>query len=183
MSWGAISALTGVIGIAFAAGMWVKASEFNSEDNAEIIKELKKRISINERKMLELNIPKGAVLAFDLPDGCPKDGWEPLTDVDGRFIIGSSTKFKYRESGGQESYTLSVSNLPNLSVTLSEGNHARLVDASRFDQSGGNSPVVNSKGTRHPYASNINFNIGNTGAVTKYNIMPPYLPLHFCKKT
>lgn len=136
-------------------------------------------------KLVEVTggVPQGAVMAFDLPGGCPKKGWEEFNDASGKFIIGVSSAYKYRVAGGRESYALSANNLPPINITLSTGNNARLVDATRFDGGSGNSPTVNNSGKRHPYASNVQVKGGNTGRQNNYNVMPPYIPLHLCKKT
>ncbi len=72
--------------------------------------ELSKKMTEHEKSHSVVVIPKGAVVAFDLPEGCPRQGWEPLNDASGKFIIGVSSSKRYRESGGSESYSLSVRN-------------------------------------------------------------------------
>ena len=58
-------------------------------------------------KHAEWDIPKGAIMAFNL-SFCP-EWWSRFTEADGRFIMGSSSK---GERGGSSSITLSTDQLP-----------------------------------------------------------------------
>ena len=49
---------------------------------------------------LQLAVPKGAVMAFDL-DQCPK-GWTAMSEAAGRFVVGVNTE----GSNGQSKYSL-----------------------------------------------------------------------------
>lgn len=58
-------------------------------------------------------VPDGAVVAFDLPAGCPKEnGWYPFDEADGRVIIGAGGAYKYRVEGGDSDIVLVEENLP-----------------------------------------------------------------------
>src|SRR4051812_47573855 len=60
-------------------------------------------------------VPPGAVMAFDLPAGCPA-GWSAFEHAAGRAVIGTATAQQatsnatvahaYRDSGGRETYKL-----------------------------------------------------------------------------
>lgn len=56
-----------------------------------------------------LEIPKGAVMAFNL-ETCPQ-WWSRFTEADGRFIMGSNSNIKGK--GGHERINLSIDQLPS----------------------------------------------------------------------
>jgi hypothetical protein len=82
------------------------------------------------RSYIYVEIPTGAVVAFDLADGCPQDGkWTPFIDGNGRTIVGAFqgpppsesgddgqpiAVHKYHDRSGSESTKLSVANLPQM---------------------------------------------------------------------
>jgi hypothetical protein len=63
-------------------------------------------------------VPNGAVVAFDLSDGCPKaPGWNTFADAHGRVIVGSGQGAglalrPFRHAGGLETFTLTETNIP-----------------------------------------------------------------------
>ena len=67
-------------------------------------------------------LPAGAVVAFDLKDGCPP-GWNPVEDAAGRTIVGTGTGAglsvrNYRDRGGEERHLLEVAEMPRHSHAL-----------------------------------------------------------------
>lgn len=69
-----------------------------------------------------IEIPKGAIIAFDRVDGCPKVGWEPFLPAQGRFIVGvdgENYELPYKNGtpdyqyGGTDKTKLEVNHLPN----------------------------------------------------------------------
>jgi hypothetical protein len=86
------------------------------------------------RAAVTIVIPVGAVVAFDLPDGCPKDGqWTPFGEANNRVIVGAAglastpeqgddgvalVQRRFRERAGADSTKLAVANLPAFDVPL-----------------------------------------------------------------
>lgn len=144
-------------------------------------------------KVLRKEIPLGAVVAFDLPDGCPKQGWTQLEAAKGRFLIGVDGK-KYRlpyEAGtphyqlkGEERVWLSSDEMPSHNHPVSAGYDNKIHDAL-----GGSSAHYGIQSTFDPNApAKPSFDpsfkkmIGPAGKGDSHNNMPPYIPLYFCKK-
>ncbi|MBZ9673971.1 DUF3352 domain-containing protein [Mesorhizobium sp. ES1-3] len=119
-------------------------------------------------------VPAGAIMAFDLSDTCP-DGWAPFNDVSGRFIVGSGkgtdlTEHVFRNIGGREEQSLTVDQLPPQQITIPSPVYSK---TDHYDVPGG--PVT---------AVGIYQNMVSFGGTSKsVPILPPYLPLKYCKKT
>ena len=137
------------------------------------------------------SVPSGAVMAFDLSDGCPKMGWSEFSDGQSRMIIGATfkngnlpsgngelTRRVFRTPGGTEKHKLKIEEMPT---------HAHPV--STFDWG----HTVNNNGSKNridvddgpPYKPDWHgkLNTEKRGDGVPHNNMPPYLPLFFCKKT
>lgn len=157
-------------------------------DNAtrELIS-LRERVDMLEskvRNLSETGLTSGAVVAFDLVDGCP-EGWVMHAQSAGRTIIGqgigrgntrgeaSLTERRYRELGGEETHMLSAAELP----AHSHGQVGALTGRSL--------PWLGASGS-HPLpttdaAPNSEFD-WSVGEGVSYNIMQPYIVLYYCKK-
>jgi hypothetical protein len=86
------------------------------------------------RAAVTIEIPVGAVVAFDLADGCPKDGqWVAFGDANNRVIVGAAgaastpeqgddgvplIQHRFRERAGADTTRLAVANLPPFDVQL-----------------------------------------------------------------
>lgn len=130
----------------------------------------------------EALVPRGAVVAFDLPGGCPA-GWAAFNQANGRTIIGVGvgsgnnqcspplTERRYREVGGAEVHVLTVDEMPS---------------HSHFPPSRGNSGpyevnALQAAGRGH-YRGDHQRPTSNTGGNQPHNNMPPYMVLHYCRK-
>ncbi|MBU2652711.1 MAG: hypothetical protein KKA81_17425 [Bacteroidetes bacterium] len=79
-------------------------------------------------------VPSGAVMTFDLAS-CPS-GWSPLVGAQNRFIVGSGGLYVRNSSGGANTSSLSVANLPSHihsvdppdTATTSAGTHSHTVN-------------------------------------------------------
>jgi hypothetical protein len=135
-------------------------------------------------------LPAGAVVAFDLPNGCP-DGWTMFDRAISRVIVGSVagrsagepirdrtgkvlTARPYRDEGGEETHSLTVEEMPP------HRHQTPLVAAP--DQ------VTFGVGTSARGIGGLNIQV-NTGALTSdagggksHNIMPPFVALFYCRK-
>lgn len=133
-------------------------------------------------------IPAGAVMAFDLPNGCP-EGWSRFDEGSGRMIVGvgkrvgidgsfrllADSNGSVYQTGGAENHTLTVPEMPSHShdflgnKVLRGGNHGIGTDLAVGD--GAN------YGNWAPSGS-----ISNAGLSAPHNNMPPYIALYFCRK-
>lgn len=154
-------------------------------ENATLSKEIEKL-----KQPRTAAIPSGAVVAFDLPNGCPQ-GWKDLNESDpGKFakraIIvidpkdDDTTKFGYREDGGEEMVKLSVGQMP-----VHRHNTTNPDKGLQWGLGGGQDRSVNEKVAQGDWfstrpASSITHDAGGS---QHHNNMPPYIALYFCKKT
>jgi hypothetical protein len=119
-------------------------------------------------------IPANAVIAVDEAGGCSKlgNGWEDA-GFGGRVLVGAiggDARWGYRVVGGRSSITIESKNIPPLFLgfhTNLSGNDSTLsmIEALSFTKP--KSPVVAQTSTEPASA---------------IDIMPPYVPLFFCKK-
>lgn len=119
-------------------------------------------------------VPKGAVAAFDLTDGCP-GGWKSFDDASGRFLVGSGqsnglTPRLLRAVGGDEEHALVLDELPPMQLTIQI---PYPVKKEKFDAGGDNYEVMAFR------PDTVSFG-GTSKAIS---MMPPFLALTFCKKT
>jgi hypothetical protein len=116
-----------------------------------------------------VGMPAGAVVAFDLAN-CP-GGWTTFAAVAGRNIIGvgSGPGLTVRflgDTGGEETHTLSVAEMPSHAHNIVFNKH--------FAAGGGN-------GDFGPGTGN-NYGTDPAGGGAAHNVMDPYLALLYCKK-
>jgi hypothetical protein len=128
-------------------------------------------------------VPSGAVMAFDLPKGCPT-GWTTFEQAAGRTVIGTATAQQasansvivhgYRDNGGQETHKLTEAELPPLkfsfTVNAAENNSA----GDRLRAGGADYFVV----VRTPTP----ITLSSAGKGDTFPTMPPYVALFYCKK-
>ena len=126
------------------------------------------------------SLPVGAVVAFNLPTGCPKDeGWHDFTDGAGRFIAGMGRHTdidRYGnpvealvrgQVGGHRTHELTVSEMPSHSHT--------------YEFSSGTSSPAKVDNTPSEFgAKDRKPQTGTTGDGAPHNNMPPYIALHYC---
>ena len=153
-------------------------------------------------------VPAGAVMAFDLPTGCP-DGWGAFEDAGGRAVIGAGAGMipgteerdlniqtkKYRQHGGDEKVTLTISEMPGHdhsegTLEATAPNPFMHVTPAGTPLSGGTASSLWDPNPDH--TGGANFSDGHTHAITgstgsegggvAHNNMPPYIALYFCKK-
>ena len=94
-----------------------------------------------------ISLPVGAVVAFDLPRGCP-DGWERFEAGEGRFLIGVGKLGGRRydlpyvagkpdyQKGGSPTQTLSIEVLPSHSHKVTDPKHTHIARAPLNDANG-----------------------------------------------
>ncbi|MDJ0637284.1 MAG: hypothetical protein QNJ20_00505 [Paracoccaceae bacterium] len=143
------------------------------------------------------SVPTGAIMAFDLSDGCP-DGWAPFAESQGRTIVGASfgmddnlfrddvlTQRKYRDHGGAEAVELKEAQMPSHrhGLPVVSGDVSSYMDAGL-----GNNVVYFDYSARDDVSWRIDMQrasegVGPTGSSQPHENMPPFLALYFCKKT
>jgi hypothetical protein len=134
-------------------------------------------------------IPARAVVAFDLPDGCPK-GWARFERGASRTIIGASAThlaevlnvgadfkplraYPYQADGGSEFHELEADELPSISVGTN-GFSAQASTVDRYNAGGSNYPVIT--------ASQKPIQTDPLGKGKAFSLMPPFIALYFCIK-
>lgn len=151
-------------------------------------------------------IPSGVIAMWsgqstNIPDGWAlcngQNGTPNLTD---KFIIGAGAKYSPGNTGGEETHTLTTSEMPSHNHTLSlnglscssAGSHSHTVPYSSnatggsYNIAGTGGNASNSKTTSssggHTHAITGSGTIGSTGSGTAHNNMPPYYALCFIMK-
>lgn len=133
-------------------------------------------------------LPSGAVIAFDLSQGCPI-GWSAFRPGGGRTIIGAGpnsnldmsgrplSSYAVGEIGGEESHSLSIDETPAHSHRVYR--HA----AGEVQQGNPGAGWVTGAGSgdTNTYVKD-NWQTGVTGGSKPHNIRAPYIALYFCKK-
>jgi hypothetical protein len=159
-----ITTAAGVMGIA-GLGLWIYVKQFLPQ--------------------LAGGVPPGAVMAFDLPSGCPA-GWKVFEAAISRTIVGATlgqaaspnhdengkllSSRLYRKDGGEERHTLTVDEMPAHRHLIPHKGADTAIDAG---QRGTNWGVTTLNGTE---------NTDPVGGGAAHNIMPPFIALVYCLK-
>jgi hypothetical protein len=138
--------------------------------------------------------PAGAVLAFDLPTGCPP-GWGAYDQGNGRFLIGAATPPEQQRTpgdfvrdargedltardfgkpGGAQRTLLSKENVPPIFLLIRNTLSGNNVTVSLVSSIGFDKPS--------PPAGFTILQSSDTPTVA-LSVMPPYIALRFCRKT
>ena len=133
------------------------------------------RVASDAAERILGGVASGAVVAYDLPGGCP-EGWSDFGDGHGRVVIGSGPGYPYREVGGAAEVVLEIGHLP-----------AHSHDVERFEWG------LSINGNGHPQRLDVDDGLpysGLTGTLTTSPVgegeahenVPPYIALRLCKK-
>ena len=148
-------------------------------------------------------IPIGAVMAFN--GECPtKEGWEPFTDGQGKFILGAGegilvpsgphnpsgdldprglTKIGLGDQGGSEEHSLTQDEMPGHRHSIQglgnrDGNGTNIrADSLSLIENGYSRGVIASIDLGFTY-----FTGGTEEGTTPHNNMPPFIALNLCEK-
>lgn len=126
------------------------------------------------------SFPVGAVVAFDLPDGCPTDaGWQDYDKGAGRFITGMGRhasgdrygnpveEFTLGQAGGHRTHRLTESELPAHSHT--------------YEFSSGSAQRAEGDFTPIEFGAKDRIRLtGSTGKNAPHNNLPPFIALRYC---
>jgi hypothetical protein len=140
--------------------------------------------------------PPGAVVAFDLPTGCPK-GWSTFERGMSRTIIGTSgtglsvfdvpnldahehklRAYAYQSTGGEEKHTFTIEELPPHDHGIPLLQHSEYVREKGYqgtDNVGLDASRTDPKWGVVRYTQMV-------GGGQPYNTMPPFIALFYCKK-
>jgi hypothetical protein len=140
-------------------------------------------------------VPQGAVLAFDLPSGCPA-GWSPFGRGVSRVLVGSSeyhgspvlnvdkngqplTSRPYQSDGGEEKHLLTLDEMPahDHGFNIAQSNEFLRENGNHFQGTISVGRDAQRMDPRQP----IKFT-EIAGGGKSFNVMPPFLALPFCKK-
>ena len=130
-----------------------------------------------------LTIPRGGVVAFDLPDGCPA-GWLNFAEGAGKTVVGSGGPYGYRSMGGTEMVVLTVGEMPSHShVVVGTTEGGRRVDEWGHTVSGNGSSLRLDADDGPPFGEIT----GTLSALAEgegqpHENRPPYIALYLCKK-
>jgi len=131
-------------------------------------------------------VPKGAVFAFDTPDGCP-EGWSHFAEAQSRAIVGASAGsfedglandedgspligLKYRGHGGWQMVALTEAQMPRHRHAYGDRSVASRGDAKMMTDG----PLRGWED--RPRETEV------SGGSDAHPNMPPYIALYFCKK-
>ena len=133
--------------------------------------------SLEARQALQVAVPRGAVMAFNL-SACP-DGWSDFAELDGRMILGAGPAEDgsvriVADRGGTEAHTLTIDEMPmhnhsNETFDRLLQMNRRTVGAGSDSTGAGVEPDVYAAGE-----------ILSAGGGLPHNNMPPYFTLKFC---
>ena len=113
--------------------------------------------------ILDLIYPVGAIAIGAKPS---IGTWER---IQGRFLWASNTAHPAGSTGGEETHTLTVNEIPSHKHTISEGN--------------GSSGNQWSLGAVQNSGRNTSMGTNNTGGGRAHNNMPPYLSVNMWRRT
>lgn len=151
-------------------------------------------------------IPVGAVMAFDLPEGCP-DGWTRFEAGSGRMIVGvgkrvgvegsfqllADSNGSVYQTGGAETHKLTENQLPSHSHDLryffsdTVGNKQKTIDSGLVPRpftglsSSGRWTSDWIPGSNDDWPPLVKSTRDGAKA-DSHNNMPPYIALYFCEK-
>lgn len=125
----------------------------------------------------KFDIPKGAIVAFDLPSGCP-NGWTDVGKTDparfaGRMLVAvgiheNREPQSYGNIGGAEKHQLTTAEMPGHVHSLNHGDEHT-------------SDLPNHGYSVSAYGTMSVGPVAGTAVGGDHNNMPPYIALHFCK--
>lgn len=127
------------------------------------------------------SVPSGCILIWSGAEGEIPEGWALCDGQDGRpdlrsrFVVGAGSGYAVGVTGGEESHTLTVSELPKHDHSSSD--HYLNFKTGKNGTSAGNTEVVIS--ATHQYS---NKGVGYTGDGAPHNNMPPYYALCYIIK-
>jgi len=133
-------------------------------------------------------LPKGIILMWygtkeSIPNGwviC--DGTNQTPDLRNRFILGASSKYTLKQTGGENSVKLTIDQIPNHSHAIHDHNKT-ITSRWSSDWTGSCRSCTLSWGIGPSYATcHFDGRTGKTGSDIPHENRPPYCALHFIMK-
>tara|TARA_Y100000589_G_scaffold330921_1_gene382208 strand:+ start:511 stop:1140 length:630 start_codon:yes stop_codon:yes gene_type:complete len=135
-------------------------------------------------------LPEGTIVMWgktNIPDGWVKcDGENNTPDLRGRFVLGEGNKSgdgltarTLNQTGGDETHTLTVHEMPSHTHTIS-GTYMR--DGGKRGSGGGYFPHRSDRKTEINMSSLLSLTNSNTGSGHAHNNMPPFRVLIYIMK-
>jgi hypothetical protein len=139
-------------------------------------------------------LPGNAVVAFDLPTGCPA-GWKEFEPAISRTIVGATrgqaaspnhdvngrvlSARLYRQDGGEESHILTIEELPPHNHGIENIQHSEYLREEGRGYIG--TEVVGRESSAPDPKAPIRYT-ETAGSGHSHNIMPPFVALYYCIK-
>jgi microcystin-dependent protein len=139
-------------------------------------------------------IPAGLISMWSGSIGSIPSGWYLCDGSNGtpnltdRFVIGAGSAYAVNGTGGVSSITLTTSNMPAHTHTLTDPTHTHAQGGTALNIASGNY-VQGGNNTQIPYnststaAASTGITIGTTGSGTSFSILNPYYALAFIQKS
>ncbi|MCR9214842.1 MAG: hypothetical protein NXI13_14085 [Proteobacteria bacterium] len=145
----------------------------------------------SDSTVVTTSISDGAIVAFGNTKNCP-DGWTEFDQANGRMIVGAGngsgnkdgngkalSSYTPNQTGGQETTTLTASNLPA---------HSHRYYDIYYSERGGSVSVPNNKGSNGSDSDNKGYQITRTTLADSskaggFTNLPPYIALLYCEKS
>lgn len=116
-------------------------------------------------------IPAGTVAAFTA--ACPS-GWSTFTSANERFLVGAGSGYSLGDTGGANTVTLNVNEMPN---------HSHAITGKRNDNSKDRNPhYIIIDDDWHSSRTHTAQKTRNTGGNQAHENRPPYLAVNWCRK-
>lgn len=155
-----------------------------------------------------IRVPRGAVMAFDLQDGCPV-GWRAKFEKgQGKFILGVGkgilayrglnhrpddspdsidlSEVIWGDQGGSETHILAENEMPLHNHETSETDHSHtIIPHTTTNEGRGTLGFIGGRGrhnAKRSGAESTGLTVESAGRGDPHNNMPPFIALHFCKK-
>ena len=131
---------------------------------------------------LASGVGSGAVMAFDIPSGCP-EGWTEFSDASGMVIVGvgkaeNLSQRNYRDTGGSEKHALTRNEL----ASHSHGFSGDSVEFGGWGGSGNFYKLAPGNTAEFEESHTPSGSIELTGESRPHENMPPFIVLHYCRK-
>lgn len=132
-----------------------------------------REVSATNKRYVDERLPAGVIVMWsgsEAPTGWALcDGTNGTPDLRGRFILGSSDEHELGETGGEETHTLTIDEMP-------KHDHAIRCTFESGNTTGGSMP-------KRDYGEwNTTVNVQKTGGGSAHNNMPPYYVLAYIMK-
>lgn len=135
---------------------------------------------IGRIQVIEQILKRSVIASPDSCDGLGK-GWKAYIEAEGRFLLGTGKSYQAGESGGQPSVLLHPDHLPkhHHGIRMHDSSGSSETSGHGMGSEGGlRGRLFITPSPKVPLARTLD---DNSGGEKEIDIMPPYIPVHFCK--